>query len=190
MARRIEAAADDWEDEKELALYAWTAVIVFLAALGVSGGTHLFMLMTHNPLIKQHKATLEFRSAIIGDGIILPAVSVLMMRALRQWGTRVGRRNLGLALLAGTLFTSAVHFAQGRNKMVNWSMPEPWKWNGIGIYHMFYMGGQFAFTWFYWQEAFRAWRNGQMRGEHKRDLALVLGGLLAIAILVQTDYQD
>ena len=29
-----------------------------------------------------------------------------------------------------------------------------------------------------------------MRGEHKRDLALVLGGLLAIAILVQTDYQD
>jgi hypothetical protein len=52
------------------------------------------------------------------------------------------------------------------------------------------MGGQFAFTWFYWQEAFRAWRGGQMRGEHQRDLALVLGGLLAIAILVQTDYQD
>jgi len=189
MARHIEAA-DDWEHEKELALYTWTAVIVFLSALGVSGGTHLFMLMTRHPLIKQHKATLEFRSAIIGDGIILPAVSVLMMRALRHWGARVGRRNLGLALLAGTLFTSAVHIGQGRNKMVNWSMPEPWKWNWIGIYHMFYMGAQFAFTWFYWQEAFRAWRGGQMRGEHKRDLALVLGGLLAIAILVQTDYQD
>ena len=74
--------------------------------------------------------------------------------------------------------------------MVNWTMPEPWKWNALGIYHMFYMAGQFAFTTFYWQEAYRAWRSGKMRDEHLRDLALVFAGLIGEAVLVQLDYQE
>jgi hypothetical protein len=190
MASRRLSEADKKQREDDLLIYGVTAIIVFLAALGVSGGTHLLMILTRNPLIRQHKATLEFRSAIIGDGVILPAVSVLMMRAMRAWGTRPGRRSVGAALLAGALFTTLVHIAQGKNKMVNWTMPEPWKWNWLGVYHMFYMASQFAFTTFYWQEAWRAWQGGKLAGEHKRDLALVMAGLIGIAVLVQTDYQE
>ena len=178
------------QHEKDLAAYTFTAIIVFLAALGVSGGTHLIMILTKNPLIRQHKATLEFRSAYIGDGIILPIVSVLMMRALRAWGTRPGRRSLASSALAGVAFTTLVHIAQGRNKMVNWTMPEPWKWNWLGIYHMIYMASQFAFSTFYWQEAFRAWRSGKMTNDQKRDLGLIMALFLTISLLVQTDYQE
>ena len=190
MASRTNILPDTWDQEDDLAAYAWTALVVFLAALGVSGGTHLWMILTRNPLIKEHKATLEFRSAVIGDGVILPVVSVLMMRGLRAWGSRLGRRSVVSSLLAGLLFTSAVHVGQVQNKMVNWTMPEPGKWNALGIYHMGYMASQFAFTVFYWQEAYRAWRAGKLTTGQKRDLALVAGSLVGLSVLVQTDYQD
>lgn len=190
MVKQVDAAPDDWEHENDLAAYALTAIIVFLAALGVSGGSHLWLILTRHPLIKEHKATLEFRSAVIGDGLILPFVSVLMMRGLRAWRARPGRRSVISSLLAGVLFTSAVHVGQVRNKMTNWTMPQPGKWNALGIYHMGYMASQFAFTSFYWQEAYRAWRSGKLNDAQKRELALIMGGLVFLSVLVQTDYQD
>src|SRR3954452_10101299 len=77
-----------------------TAVITFLAALGVSGGTNVVMMLTNDPIIKQHKPTLAFASAWIGDGILLPVINVLMMQAFLRWGTKVGRRTAAVALTA------------------------------------------------------------------------------------------
>ena len=87
---RIEDALEDTLHDEDWGLYLRTAALVFLAALGVSGGSHLFMILTKNPLIKQHKATLEFWSAWIGDGVLLPVVSIFMIRALRHWRVRPG----------------------------------------------------------------------------------------------------
>ena len=58
------------------------------------------MILTKDPIIKKHKATLSFVSAWIGDGVLLPIINVLMMRAFRRWQTRVGRRNGAVALAA------------------------------------------------------------------------------------------
>ena len=50
--------------EEDLLVYTLTAIIVFLAALGVSGGPHLYMLLTHPPPIPHHTATPAFRPAV------------------------------------------------------------------------------------------------------------------------------
>ena len=178
------------QDDDDLGIYVWTAIIVFLAALGVSGGTHLYMMLIDHPLIRQHKATLEFRSAVIGDGVILPIASVLMVRGLRHWGTRPGRRSVLASLTLGVLCTSIVHLVQARRKLVNWTMPTPWQWTWLGKYHMVYMAAQFAFTFFYGQEVLRAWQRGRLRDSHKRDLGLILAGVALLGILLQTDYQE
>src|SRR5262245_22950341 len=67
------------------ALLVATALITFAAALGVSGGTNVWMLLIDHPLIKQYRPTLTFRSAIFGDGLILPLVNVIMMKWLLRW---------------------------------------------------------------------------------------------------------
>ena len=77
------------EKREDVALFVITAVTTFIAALGVSGGTNVWMLLTKNELIKKHRPTLTFRSAIFGDGLILPFINVLMMRSLRRWRPRL-----------------------------------------------------------------------------------------------------
>src|SRR5881394_2314123 len=80
-----EAAKTKVEPEASKGLLAVTALVTFVAALGVSGGTNVWMLMTDHHLIKKHRPTLTFRSAIIGDGILLPLISVLMMKSFVKW---------------------------------------------------------------------------------------------------------
>src|SRR6476659_11017380 len=67
-----------------------TALVTFVAALGVSGGTNVWMMFTDHHLIKQHRPTLTFRSALIGDGILLPIISLLMMKSFVKWKPSAG----------------------------------------------------------------------------------------------------
>src|SRR5690242_45967 len=82
----LAALNDPAKSDDERRVLIATAVITFLAALGVSGGTNVIMILTNDPIIKQHKPTLAFASAWIGDGILLPIINILMMQAFRRWG--------------------------------------------------------------------------------------------------------
>ena len=64
------ALPNDAKSEDETRVLAATAALTFLAALGVSGGTNLAMILTKDPIIKKHKPTLAFASAWIGDGLL------------------------------------------------------------------------------------------------------------------------
>lgn len=174
-------------DDEKLVL-ATTAVITFLAALGVSGGTNLVMILTNDPIIKQHKPTLAFASAWIGDGILLPIINVLMMMAFRRWGTRIGRRNSAVALGVGFAIMGVFQVVQATQSMTNYTMPAPWKWTWLGYYHMLYMGSQFSFMVFYFIALYQAWQAGQVTAAQKRHLALIAGMILLFAVLLQFDY--
>ena len=82
-------------------LLATTAFITFAAALGVSGGTNVWMILRDHKLIKEHRPTLTFRSAIFGDGILLPVISTLMMKSFVRWKPRIDSRNALFRLRAG-----------------------------------------------------------------------------------------
>lgn len=176
------------QNEADPALLAATALITFAAALGVSGGTNVWMLLTKNPLIKEHRPTLTFRSAIFGDGIILPVVNVLMMRSLARWRPRLGMDTALLPVLGGSAVSLLFHIAQGKGGMVNWTMTRPWRWNLLGYYHFVYMATQFSYMLLYFAQLLWHWRKGDITDDQKRDLVLILGLMGLFGLLLYTDY--
>ncbi len=173
-------------DEKRV--LTMTALVTFVAALGVSGGTNLIMMLTDDPIIKQHKPTLAFASAWIGDGILLPIINMLMVIAFRRWDTRPGRRHTAVALVSGMALMGVFQVVQALQGMTNYTMPTPWRWTWLGYYHMLYMGSQFAFMFFYFIALAQAWRGGRVAPEQKRQFALIAGMLLLFGLLLQLDY--
>ena len=169
-------------------LLAATALITFAAALGVSGGTNVWMLLTKNPLIKQHRPTLTFRSAIFGDGIILPVVNVLMMRSFTRWGLRFGGTTALVPVLGGSAISLLFHIAQGKGGMVNWTMTRPWRWNWLGYYHFVYMATQFSYMLTYFTQLAKRWSKGKISDDEKRNLAAIAGLLGLFGLLLYTDY--
>jgi hypothetical protein len=176
--------------ELDAKLAALTAAVTFVAALGVSGGTHAVMLSMQHPLIKRHRATLTFRSAIIGDGVILPIVNVLMMRSFVRWKPRMGGTPSAVAIPAGSGISLLFHLAQGSQGMVNWTMTRPWRWNWLGYYHFVYMATQFSYMALYMAELVKRWRAGEIDGSQKRDLAIIAANMALFGVLLATDYQE
>ena len=165
-----------------------TAAITFAAAFGVSGGTHLWMMLTKNDLIKKYRATLTFRSAWFGDGIILPAVNVLMMKSLRQWKPRMSESTLLDPMIGGSAISLMFHIGQGRGGLVNWTMTRPWRWNLLGYYHFIYMSTQFSYMLLYLTQLAGRWSKGEITDEQKRDLKLIAALMLAFGAFLYTDY--
>jgi hypothetical protein len=175
-------------DADNTSLYAATAVVTFLAALGVSGGANVLLMVAGNDLIKKHRPTLTFRSAWFGDGIILPIVNVLMIKALNRWGPRLGGSTLLAPVVGGSIVSLMFHIGQGRGGLVNWTMPQPWRWNLLGYYHFVFMSTQFGFMLLYLTQLAGRWRKGEVTPEQKRDLAIIAASMLAFGALLYTDY--
>lgn len=169
-------------------LMAKTALISFAAALGVSGGTNVVMLITRNDLIKEHRPTLTFRSAIFGDGLILPFINCLMMNAFKLWKPRLSARTALAPVVGGSAVSLMFHIAQGKGGMVNWTMTKPWRWNLLGYYHFVYMATQFSYMLLYFTQLAGHWKEGEITDTQKRDLALIAANLAAFGILLYTDY--
>lgn len=178
----------DEERREDTALFVITAVATFLAALGVSGGTNVWMLLTKNDLIKKHRPTLTFRSAIFGDGLILPFINVLMMKSLRRWRPRLESPTSLVPLVGGSAISLLFHVQQGKGGLVNWTMPKPWRWNLLGYYHFIYMSTQFSYMLLYITQLLAHLREEELTDELKRDLALIGANLVAFGLLLYTDY--
>jgi hypothetical protein len=174
----------------DLALAAVTAAVTFVGALGVSGGTNLVMLATGNPLIKKYRPTLTFRSAYIGDGIILPIVNVLIMRSLVRWKPQLMSKQARLAVPGGPAISLLFHITQGSQGMVNWTMTRPWRWNLLGYYHFVYMATQFSYMVLYVAEFLKRLSSDEVDTSQKRDAALIAGNMALFALLLATDYSE
>jgi hypothetical protein len=169
-------------------LLAATALATFAAALGVSGGTNVWMLITGHPLIKEHRPTLTFRSAIFGDGLLLPVINTIMMKSLARWRPGLSARTALGPMLGGSAISLLFHVAQGRNGLVNWTMTKPWKWNLLGYYHFVYMSTQFSYMLLFFTQLIGHWRKGGVDDEQKRDIALIAACLGLFGLLLYTDY--
>ena len=160
---------------RSLAIFGLTGV----AGFWVNAAAHAWMLWRRNPLVRQYKATLQFRSALVGDALLLPAVNVLLDRQLADWG-HGGRLHGGYligAIIGGVAGTAAFHVFQGWQKLTNWTMPRPWRWNAMGYYHALYMAGQLtALAYFCIAAGARLRRQGAR--------ALLTGRLLAVVALL------
>jgi hypothetical protein len=84
---------------------------------------------------------------------------------------------LARALLVGVGLTALFHGYQGAQKLTNWTMPRPWRWNALGYSHAVYMAGQLTLLAYFCGAA-----GTRLRDEGSR--ALVTRRLLAVAVLL------
>ena len=174
---------------RSLAIFGLTGV----AAFGVNAAGHAWMLWRGNPLVRRHRATLAYRSALVGDSVLLPLVNVLLDRQLDAWGNglRPGYLRRGLlvrALLVGMGLTALVHGYQGAQELTNWTMPRPWRWNALGYYHAVYMAGQFTLLAYFCGAAGTRLRDAGAVALVTRRLLAVAALLAAFGLLLYKDY--
>lgn len=174
---------------RSLIMFGATSV----AAFWVNAAGHGWMLWRGNPLVRQYKATLEYRSAIFGDSVLLPLVNVLLDRQLEAWGDglrtpQLRRGRLARSMLIGAGLTALFHGYQAAQGLTNWTMPRPWRWNALGYYHALYMASQFTLLAYFCGAAGTRLRDRGSSALFSRRLLAAAALLLAFAALLYKDY--
>jgi len=120
-----------------LVIGAGIATLVFGLLIGAL--LNLYLVATGDPMVQQTRTILSYRSAILGDGLVLPVVNMAATSYLARQRRHLGKNLVLAALLLGAALTLYVHGMQAASELVNWGMPTPWHWNGVGLLHAVYM---------------------------------------------------
>lgn len=167
--------------------------VTSISAFWVNAIGHLVLLRRRSPLVRDHKATLSYRSALVGDSTLLPLMNVFADHQLDRWGvglhpSELDRPRLRRSVIVGVGLTAFVHGFQAVQKLTNWTMPRPWRWTMLGYYHALYMATQFvALAYFIGTAVDRVRRNG-VRVLLTRPLAGVLGAIVSFSAILYKDY--
>lgn len=98
-----------------------------------------YLLSIHSALVSSLRSSLSFKSSIFGDGFILPVANMVAASFLLNHKNRISKKTLRSSITIGLLITAYFHINQAVNGLVNWSMPTPWHWNILGLWHAIYM---------------------------------------------------
>ena len=113
--------------------------LTFFFGFGAAAIFNLYLLSIHSSLVLQFRSSINYISAIFGDGIILPIVNMFATSFLFKNQSLIDRLIVILALFFGFWVTVYFHIVQATQGLVNWAMPKPWEWNFLGIWHAVYM---------------------------------------------------
>lgn len=162
-----------------------TGLATFFFGFGAGAILNLYLISIHSPLIANLRSSLSFKSSIYGDGILLPIVNMIMMAFLYDKKNFVTRKSLGFGFLGGFLITSYFHVSQALQGLVNWSMPTPWHWNFLGVWHGLYMFSVTSLIALFYVVAVLV-----IRKERKlpKEVCLVTLGIIFFLLLLKLDY--
>lgn len=169
-----------------------TAHVVLLTGLatfffGFGGGALLsvYLKAVSSPLVAELRSSLSFKSSIFGDGIILPLVNMIVVAFLFKKHDLIGRTEMDVAIASGVLVTMYFHVTQAMRGLVNWSMPTPWHWNALGIWHAIYMFSVATLLSLFYVVLFVSERTH--RG-FEPQAVFVSGGIVMFFVLLRLDY--
>lgn len=113
--------------------------LTFFFGFGGPAILNLYLISIHSPLVLQFRSSLNYTSAILGDGIIFPIVNMFVAYFLARNQILINIVIVSLSFVFGFIITSYFHIVQAVEGLVNWSMPTPWQWNFLGFWHATYM---------------------------------------------------
>jgi hypothetical protein len=157
----------------------------FFFGFGAGAILNLYLLAIQSPLVLQFRSSLMFTSSILGDGIILPIVNMLAVSFLFKNQTLMGRLTVFLGIAFGFLVTSYFHIVQAVQGLTNWSMPKPWQWNFLGIWHALYMLTAASLIFLF---CIVLILNFKKQKKLHREAVLVTVGIVLFLILLHLDY--
>lgn len=166
-------------------LVVGVGLATFVFGLLASALLNLYLVATHDPVVQQLRTVLTYKSAILGDGLLLPLVNMAAASFLSRHRQRVARTTVLAALLLSTAITACVHIVQAANGLVNWGMPTPWHWNGIGVWHALYMLAVTSLLVLFALVLVKVVRRGT---EIPKEAGVVLVGVLVFLVLLRLDY--
>lgn len=120
----------------------------FLLNFGVPYSYYLYVTHHLQQSFDPHWAINRYLSGMIGDAICAPFINTFLFLTYFDLKIDWGMPLVAICLLSGLLVTALLHLVQAKMKLTNWSMPQPWKWNFPGKYHMFSATVQFGFLTF------------------------------------------
>ena len=117
--KRVAVTEIDTSDQ----IVALIGFATFFFGFAAGAVLNLYYISINHPLVHQFRAALTYKSAIFGDGIILPIINMVAAAFILKNWEYVGRKTLQTALVAGILITAYFHINQAVNHIVNWAMP-------------------------------------------------------------------
>ena len=157
----------------------------FFFGFGAGAVLNLYLLAINSPLVLQFRSSLMFISSILGDGIILPIVNMLIVSSLIKNQEFIGRLTVFLSIFFGLLVTLYFHITQALQGLVNWTMPKPWEWNFLGVWHALYMLAVASLICLFYIVSIRTiWKYRRL----SRRAVLVTLGIALFLILLRFDY--
>jgi len=146
---------------------------------------NLYLVSIGHPLVTEYRTTLSYGSAIFGDGILLPIVNMIVAGFVVQRHWDVTQRSIRLALAMGAAVTTYFHVEQAMQGIVNWTMPQPWQWNILGVWHAGYMLAVTSWLCFFGVMVAKAVRRER---SIPQEAVLVVLGIAAFFVLLRLDY--
>jgi hypothetical protein len=174
-------------EERPTVLLLLVALATYLLAFLVNALGSAFLEWRHDPLVVHYRDTLDFTSAIIGDGFLIPVANVLVVAQLIDWRRAPRRREIVAAIVFGAALTLAVHAYQYANALVNWTMPRPGAWTLLGYTHALFMWAELSLLAFFWSQAALVARLDPRAALHPRLLFVVLCLVIFLRLLL-ADY--
>ncbi len=160
-----------WSDIRPILV---VAVLTWLGAFGYQLAFYGYYRLIGDGFL-HYKTVFDYLSGLVGDGIILPILNVLVYLLLREMKVKLTWGKVGIFLVAGLVTTVLVHYTQASNDMVNWAMPEPFFWSGVGRFHFFFMWFEFSLLFLTLIETIR--RTSEVYRSYRK------GGLFALSWL-------
>ena len=117
----------------------FTGVATFFFGFGAGAAVNWYLNKVGSPLVAELRGSLTFISSIVGDGVLLPIVNMVIVAFLLRERGLISAGVWGISLFLGLCVTAYFHIVQAVRGLVNWTMPTPWHWNILGVWHAIYM---------------------------------------------------
>jgi len=173
--------------QKKIKIIIGVGAATFFFGFGAGAILNLYLLAIHSPLVVQLRSSLMFVSSILGDGIILPIVNMLIVSSLIKNKEFISRLIVALSLFCGLIITLYFHITQAVQGLVNWTMPKPWEWNFLGVWHALYMFAVGSLISLFYIVLVISIAK---RKRFAKEGALVTLGIILFLVLLRLDYID
>lgn len=162
-----------------------TGLATFFFGFGAAAILNLYLYAVRSPLVLNFRSSLNFISSIFGDGLILPVVNMLVVSHLLSNPKYVNKLSLVSGSIMGLLITIYFHVTQAIKGLVNWSMPTPWHWNLLGLWHFVYMLSVTSLLSFYFVVSVSEIKQTK---KLPKDFIFVILGIILFLTLLKLDY--
>ncbi len=162
-----------------------TGAAVFFFGFAGPAALNYYLLAVHSPLVLQYRSTLNYASSIFGDGIILPIVAMIIVSFLLTNSKKIYSKNVAIAVFFGVIITVYFHVNQALNGLTNWTMPQPWHWNALGVWHALYMFSVSSILSLFYVIAFVV---AKKRKILPKEVVIVTFGIVVFLLILRLDY--